>query len=281
AVNRINDEGVLADLAKNSQHWSVRETASQRTSDVEVLNYLVEYDSFSSVKKAARSRLDELQSDSTTNKKMTSAKNMETASATSSEPDVWGSIDMQLRDKEETRTFSDFSRANEVKSLCQTDPEKAIDICEEWLEQMPDFDVPCLWIANAMVSSGEKKIAHDILLNAVKFCRRKCLLCTKLGELYLDESDALPMVIWMANAVITQKKSPNYHTPYLYLGEVCIGCLLEDLAAKVRRISKTLAPSHDLSPEAKNRIRRLVNPDRELIVPILHKIDELGCFEGL
>ncbi|MBN2266757.1 MAG: S1 RNA-binding domain-containing protein [Candidatus Babeliaceae bacterium] len=171
-------------------------------------------------------------------------------------------------DEEDSRTYTQFPRIVEVKELFPIDIDRCLSLCQEQIKETPDLAMAYTWASNCLKKLGRDKDAEQILYSGLPHVRKKSLLYEKLGMLYFDRLQPIQMTEVFVKAISVQANDPTNHTPYLYTREICIGCSEENLAKAIDKIRESIA-SYDLRPEVKDKIHRLVNPERQRIRQIL------------
>jgi len=136
--------------------------------------------------------------------------------------DVTGLFDQGVKDTADTRTINDSPTLNNAIMEYQSpdNVEKSeIFTFDSEIRRAPDFYLPYYWAATARFDKGNFEEAKKILLDGIKNCKIKSVLCRRLGEFYLLKGDVENALYWLFTTTFADTSNIDYHS-YLYLAYI-------------------------------------------------------------
>lgn len=136
--------------------------------------------------------------------------------------DVTGLFDQSIKDTEDSRTIGESPALNqaimEYQNPNNVEKNEIFTFnCE--VRRMPDFYLPYYWAATYHFDKGNFEEAKKILLEGIKNCRIKSVLCRRLGEFYILKGDVESSLYWLFTTTFADTSNIDYHA-YLYLAYV-------------------------------------------------------------
>lgn len=136
--------------------------------------------------------------------------------------DIAGLFDQSIKDVEDPRTIGESPALNKAIMEYQS-PENVdkgqIFTFDSEIKRAPDFYLPYYWAATYHFDKGNFDEAKKILLEGIKSCRIKSVLCRRLGEFCLQNGDVDGGLYWFFTTVMADTSSIDYHA-YLYLAYI-------------------------------------------------------------
>ncbi|WP_174591715.1 hypothetical protein [Methanocella conradii] len=175
--------------------------------------------------------------------------------------DVSGMFDGSLKDVKDARIVNespalskaimDYQSPNNVDKL-------EVFTFESEMRRMPDFYLPYYWAATYHFDKGNFEEAKKILLDGIKNCKVKSVLCRRLGEFYFLGGDVENGLYWFFTTMMADTGNIDYHS-YLYLAYVFEAYGMKKAAAwamrRARGISyKLLMQAAEYSAKKKEKI---------------------------
>ena len=93
------------------------------------------------------------------------------------------------------------------KATGEGDLEGALNIAHRLKERYPDFDAIYGWISFIYKQMGRTDHAKQILLEGLNVCRRKHVICAKLGEIACENGNIEEAVCWWIRSLLLQLKT--------------------------------------------------------------------------
>ncbi len=176
--------------------------------------------------------------------------------------DVAGLFDDGVKDEKDPRNVSDSPALSKAVMDYQSPnnvEKREIFTFDSEIRRAPDFYLPYYWAATYHNDKGNFEEAKKILLEGIKCCKIKSVLCRRLGEFYLDAGDVEKALYWFFTTIIADSGSIDYHS-YLYLAYVSEVYGLKNIATWARRRSrgisyKLLFEAAEYSTKKKEKIK--------------------------
>jgi len=136
--------------------------------------------------------------------------------------DITGLFDQTIKDTADSRTIGESPALNaaitEYQSLDNVDKNEIFTFDSE-IRRAPDFYLPYYWAATYHFDKGNFQEAKKILLEGIKNCHIKSVLCRRLGEFTLLSGDVEGALYWLFTTTMADTGNIDYHS-YLYLAYV-------------------------------------------------------------
>jgi tetratricopeptide (TPR) repeat protein len=133
--------------------------------------------------------------------------------------DVGDLFDGSIKDTKDTRTIHEIPRLHEAIMNYQS-PEnvekREIFTFDDEKRKAPDFYLPYYWVATYHFDKGNFDEAKKVLLEGIRKCNIKSVLCRRLGEFYFLRGDVDGALYWLFTTVLADTGSIDYHS-CLYL----------------------------------------------------------------
>ncbi|MDI6896851.1 hypothetical protein [Methanocella conradii] len=175
--------------------------------------------------------------------------------------DVSGMFDGSLKDVKDPRNVNDSPALS--KAIMDYQSPNNVDKLEVFtfeseMRRMPDFYLPYYWAATYHFDKGNFEEAKKILLDGIKNCKVKSVLCRRLGEFYFLGGDVENGLYWFFTTMMADTGNIDYHS-HLYLAYVFEAYGMKKAAAwamrRARGISyKLLMQAAEYSAKKKERI---------------------------
>ncbi len=175
--------------------------------------------------------------------------------------DVAGMFDDKLKDEKDARNINespalskaimDYQSPNNVDKL-------EVFTFESEMRRAPDFYLPYYWAATYHFDKGNFDEAKNILMEGIKNCKVKSVLCRRLGEFYFLRGDVEGGLYWLFTTMMADTGNIDYHA-CLYLAYIFEAYGMKKAAAwamrRARGISyKLLMQAAEYSSKKKERI---------------------------
>ncbi len=136
--------------------------------------------------------------------------------------DITGLFDRGVKDEADPRTIGESPALN--KAIMEYQSPNNVDKSEIFtfeseIRRAPDFYLPYYWAATYHNDKGNFDEAKKILLEGIKSCRIKSVLCRRLGEFYLQKGDVENAIYWFFTTTTADTESIDYHA-YIYLAYI-------------------------------------------------------------
>lgn len=136
--------------------------------------------------------------------------------------DAAGLFGLNIADVKDDRTVSQMPALQKAIMEYQS-PEnmekREIFTFDSEMRVNPDFYLPYYWAATYHFDKGNFDEAKKILLDGIKNCNIKSVLCRRLGEFCFLKGDVDSALYWFFTTVMADTGSIDYHS-YIYLGYV-------------------------------------------------------------
>ncbi len=136
--------------------------------------------------------------------------------------DVAGLFDPNIKDVKDARTLNESPALGkaimEYQSPNNVDKSEIFTFDSE-IRRTPDFYLPYYWAATYHFDKGNFEEAKQILLEGIKNCNIKSVLCRRLGEFYFLKGDVDNALYWLFTTVMADTSNIDYHA-YLYLAYI-------------------------------------------------------------
>ncbi len=136
--------------------------------------------------------------------------------------DIAGLFDQSIKDAADPRTIGESPALNKAIMEYQSPDnveKKEIFTFDSEIRRAPDFYLPYYWAATYHFDKGNFDEAKKILLEGIKNCRIKSVLCRRLGEFCLQKGDVANALYWFFTTAMADTSSIDYHA-YLYLAYI-------------------------------------------------------------
>ena len=136
--------------------------------------------------------------------------------------DVAGLFDGNIKDTKDTRTINDSPKLQEAIADYQdlnNVEKREIFTFDGEMKKAPDFYLPYYWAATYHFDRGNFEEAKKILLDGIKNCAVKSVLCRRLGEFYFLRQDVNNAIYWLFTTIMADTSNIDYHA-YLYLAYI-------------------------------------------------------------
>ena len=178
--------------------------------------------------------------------------------------DITGLFDQNIKDMADTRAAGESPALNKAIMEYQSpdNVEKSeIFTFDSEIRRAPDFYLPYYWAATYNFDKGNFEEAKKILLEGIKNCRIKSVLCRRLGEFYFLKGDVEDALYWVFTTIMADTSSIDYHS-YLYLAYIFEVYGMKKAAGWALRRSrgisyKILMEAAEYSPKKKERINSI------------------------
>jgi hypothetical protein len=136
--------------------------------------------------------------------------------------DVSGLFDKSVADVKDPRTINESpALSNAIKEYQSPENVEKGEIFtfDSEMRRTPDFYLPYYWAATYNFDKGNFEEAKKILLEGIKNCNIKSVLCRRLGEYYLLRGDVDHALYWFFTTIMADTANIDYHA-YLYLAYI-------------------------------------------------------------
>ncbi len=183
--------------------------------------------------------------------------------------DVAGLFDRGISDTGDPRTVNEspaLSKAiMDYQSPNNVEKREGFTFDSE-VRRAPDFYLPYYWAATYRFDKGNFEEAKKVLLEGIKNCKIKSVLCRRLGEFYFLKGDVEGALYWFFTTIVADTGSIDYHS-YLYLAYISEAYGLKKLTSwalrRARGISyKILMEAAEYSPGKKEKIRGIAEKNK-------------------
>lgn len=183
--------------------------------------------------------------------------------------DVTGLFDQNIKDTKDARTINespalskaimDYQSPNNVEK-------REIFTFDSEIRRALDFYLPYYWAATYHFDKGNLEEAKKILLEGIKNCKVKSVLCRRLGEFYFLSGDVERALYWFFNTIMADTGSIDYHS-YLYLAYIFEVYEMKKAATwalrRARGISyKLLFEVAEYSPKKKEKVKDIAEKNK-------------------
>jgi len=175
--------------------------------------------------------------------------------------DITGLFDPNVRDEKDFRNINASPLLQEAIADYQ-DPgnveKRESFIFDSEMKMMSDFYLPYYWAATYNFDKDNTEEAKKILLEGIKNCKVKSVLCRRLGEFYFLKGDVKDALYWFFTAVMADTGYTDYHS-YSYLAYIYEAYgMIKESEWSLRRargiIYKLLMQPAEYSEDKKNKI---------------------------
>jgi hypothetical protein len=136
--------------------------------------------------------------------------------------DITGLFDPNVKDEKDYRNINASPLLQEAigdyQSMGNVE-KREIFIFDSEMKSMPDFYLPYYWSATYNFDKGNVEEAKKILIEGIKKCMVKSVLCRRLGEYSFLKGDVNDALYWFFTAVMSDTGNIDYHS-YSYLAYI-------------------------------------------------------------
>lgn len=183
--------------------------------------------------------------------------------------DVAGLFDLNIKDEKDVRTINESPVL--AKAIMEYQSPNNVDKPESFvfdgeMRSRPDFYLPYYWAATYHFDRGNFEEAKKILLDGIRNCKVKSVLCRRLGEFHVLRGDVENGLYWLFTTVMADTGGIDYHA-YLYLAYIAEAYGLKKIASWARRRArgisyKLLLEAAEYSHKKKENIRDIAEKSR-------------------
>lgn len=136
--------------------------------------------------------------------------------------DVAGLFDPGVKDVKDTRTLNESPTLQKAIMEYQSPnnvEKREIFVFDSEIRRTPDFYLPYYWAATYNYDRGNLEEARKVLLEGIKGCKVKSVLCRRLAEFCFQKGRMDEALYWFFTTIMADSDSIDFHS-YLYLGYV-------------------------------------------------------------